>query len=130
MGNARFQASKKASAPQHGASSRAAVEAAEIAAANEAVGLTEEERCLQEQKRLCPNLTGGVLKDYQLKGIKWLISLWQNGLNGILADQMGLGKTVQTIGLLAHLIHQGMVGPFLIVAPLSTVSNWINEITK
>lgn len=34
------------------------------------------------------------LRDYQLKGVKWLASLWGNGLNGILADQMGLGKTV------------------------------------
>jgi SNF2 family DNA or RNA helicase len=34
------------------------------------------------------------LRDYQLKGVKWLTSLWSNGLNGILADQMGLGKTV------------------------------------
>ena len=34
------------------------------------------------------------LREYQLKGIKWLIALYSNGLNGILADQMGLGKTV------------------------------------
>lgn len=39
-------------------------------------------------------LMAGELRDYQLKGVKWLISLWKNGLNGILADQMGLGKTV------------------------------------
>ncbi len=48
---------------------------------------------MQEQKQLVP-LIEGELKDYQVKGIKWLISMWQNGLNGILADQMGLGKTV------------------------------------
>ena len=35
------------------------------------------------------------LRDYQLTGVKWLISLYKNGLNGILADQMGLGKTVR-----------------------------------
>jgi SNF2 family DNA or RNA helicase len=34
------------------------------------------------------------LRDYQLKGVKWLIGLHRNGINGILADQMGLGKTV------------------------------------
>ena len=34
------------------------------------------------------------MRGYQLKGVKWLVSLYQNGLNGILADQMGLGKTV------------------------------------
>jgi SNF2 family DNA or RNA helicase len=40
-------------------------------------------------------LIEGELRQYQLKGVKWLISLYQNGLNGILADQMGLGKTVR-----------------------------------
>lgn len=92
--------------------------------------LTDEERNWKEQMELVPLLIGGRLKSYQIKGVKWLISLWQNGLNGILADQMGLGKTVQTIGLLAHLKGMGMHGPFLVVAPLSTLSNWVNEINR
>lgn len=38
-----------------------------------------------------PNLAPGcVLKDYQLEGIRWLASLWTNGVSGILADEMGL----------------------------------------
>ena len=37
----------------------------------------------------------GDMRDYQLKGVRWLISLHKNGLNGILADEMGLGKTVR-----------------------------------
>ena len=40
-------------------------------------------------------LMSGEMRTYQLKGVKWLMSLYQNGLNGILADQMGLGKTVR-----------------------------------
>ncbi|XVF17882.1 hypothetical protein REPUB_Repub10bG0162900 [Reevesia pubescens] len=92
--------------------------------------LTEEEKIETEQRELVPLLTGGKLKSYQLKGVKWLISLWQNGLNGILADQMGLGKTIQTIAFLAHLKGNGMDGPYLIIAPLSTLSNWINEIER
>lgn len=92
--------------------------------------MTEEERNWKEQMEIAPLLTGGRLKSYQLKGVKWMISLWQNGLNGILADQMGLGKTVQTIGLLAHLKGMGMHGPFLICAPLSTVANWVNEVNR
>lgn len=47
----------------------------------------------EEQKELVP-LIKGELRPYQLRGVKWLISMYQNGLNGILADQMGLGKTV------------------------------------
>lgn len=92
--------------------------------------LTEEERVEKEQSELVPLLTGGKLKSYQVKGIKWLISLWQNGLNGILADQMGLGKTIQTIGFLSHLKGKGLDGPYIVIAPLSTLSNWINEISR
>lgn len=31
------------------------------------------------------------LKDYQLEGVRWLASLYENGVSGILADEMGLG---------------------------------------
>ncbi|KAG9312406.1 P-loop containing nucleoside triphosphate hydrolase protein [Chiua virens] len=37
-------------------------------------------------------ITGGKLKDYQLEGVEWLVSLDKNGVSGILADEMGLGK--------------------------------------
>eukprot|EP00250_Pteridium_aquilinum_P026525 c33139_g1_i1 orf=270-2639(+) len=102
----------------------------ESKAAEECSLLSDEEKAWKEQMEIVPLLTGGRLKSYQLKGIKWMISLWQNGLNGILADQMGLGKTVQTIGLLAHLKGKGMHGPFLVCAPLSTVANWVNEVKR
>ena len=51
-------------------------------------------------------------------------------MNGILADQMGLGKTITTISLIGHLWHMGVFGPFLIVAPVSTLSNWETEFEK
>ncbi|XP_059640968.1 ATP-dependent DNA helicase DDM1-like [Cornus florida] len=94
------------------------------------MNLTEEEKAEKEQAEIVPLLTGGKLKPYQIKGVKWLISLWQNGLNGILADQMGLGKTIQTIGFLAHLKGKGLDGPYLVIAPLSTLSNWVNEVSR
>lgn len=75
-------------------------------------------------------LTGGRLRRYQLEGVQWLVSLYENGLNGILADEMGLGKTVQCIGFLAFLRERGVLGPFLIVAPLSTLPNWVCEIRR
>lgn len=58
------------------------------------------------EQELLP-LIEGELRQYQLKGVKWLISLYQNGLNGILADQMGLGKTArpQTIGAAHGAMH-------------------------
>ena len=40
---------------------------------------------------------------------------------------MGLGKTIQTISLLSYLIEfKKNYGPFLIVGPLSTISNWMS----
>jgi ATP-dependent DNA helicase len=72
-------------------------------------------------------VTGGPLRGYQLEGVQWLVSLYENGLNGILADEMGLGKTVQCIAFLSFLREQGVLGPFLIVAPLSTLANWMSE---
>ena len=28
------------------------------------------------------------MRDYQIRGLNWLISLFENGINGILADEM------------------------------------------
>ena len=75
-------------------------------------------------------VTGGVMRGYQLEGLFWLRSLYENGLNGILADEMGLGKTVQTIAFLAFLREMRSFGPFLVVAPLSTLGNWIDEFAR
>jgi len=72
-------------------------------------------------------VSGGIMRSYQLEGLSWLASLYENGLNGILADEMGLGKTIQTISFVAFLREKGVHGPFLVVAPLSTLSNWIEE---
>ncbi|CAG2107217.1 unnamed protein product [Medioppia subpectinata] len=76
-------------------------------------------------------ITNGTLKAYQVKGLEWLVSLYNNNLNGILADEMGLGKTIQTIALITHLIeHKRNNGPYLIIVPLSTMSNWMLEFDR
>lgn len=73
----------------------------------------------------------GKLKEYQIKGLRWLDSLYQQGINGILADEMGLGKTIQAISLLAHISeNKNDWGPFCIVAPSTTLHNWKNEIER
>ncbi|XP_069687037.1 lymphocyte-specific helicase-like [Periplaneta americana] len=73
---------------------------------------------------------GGVLRPYQLDGLDWLKLLYENGVNGILADEMGLGKTLQVIALLCHLIEMHITGPFLVIAPLSTLPNWVLEFER
>ncbi|KAI6127058.1 P-loop containing nucleoside triphosphate hydrolase protein [Pisolithus sp. B1] len=76
-------------------------------------------------------LRGGTLKDHQLKGLQWMVSLYNNNLNGVLADEMGLGKTIQTISLVAFLIEsKKQWGPYFVIVPLSTMTNWSGEFQK
>ncbi|XP_062307157.1 probable global transcription activator SNF2L2 isoform X2 [Osmerus eperlanus] len=76
-------------------------------------------------------LINGTLKHYQIQGLEWMVSLYNNNLNGILADEMGLGKTIQTIALITYLMeNKRLNGPFLIIVPLSTLSNWAYELDK
>ncbi|CAI7234292.1 CGH_3_collapsed_G0025780.mRNA.1.CDS.1 [Saccharomyces cerevisiae] len=76
-------------------------------------------------------LVGGTLKEYQLRGLEWMVSLYNNHLNGILADEMGLGKTIQSISLITYLYEvKKDIGPFLVIVPLSTITNWTLEFEK
>jgi len=78
-----------------------------------------------------PKMLKCQLKEYQLKGLNWLVNLYEQGINGILADEMGLGKTVQSISVMAYLAETYNVwGPFLVIAPSSTLHNWQQELTK
>ncbi len=71
------------------------------------------------------------LRPYQRDGFDWLASLWQLELGGILADDMGLGKTLQTLAMICHARESDPgVGPFLVVAPTSVVSNWVGEAAR
>ena len=49
-------------------------------------------------------------------------------MNGILADEMGLGKTIQAICYIAYLMEvKNVKKPHLIIAPKSTIPNWMKE---
>lgn len=46
----------------------------------------------------------GKMRDYQLAGLNWLIRLYENGINGILADEMvRTGIMASDVALLAWL---------------------------
>lgn len=78
-----------------------------------------------------PRMLQAQLKEYQLKGLNWLVNLYEQGINGILADEMGLGKTVQSISVMGYLAEEHNIwGPFLVIAPSSTLHNWQQEITR
>ncbi|KAJ5760005.1 Helicase C-terminal [Penicillium odoratum] len=78
-----------------------------------------------------PTMLNAQLKEYQLKGLNWLVNLYEQGINGILADEMGLGKTIQSISVMAYLAEfHNIWGPFLVIAPASTLHNWQQEIAR
>ncbi|KAF5120615.1 hypothetical protein DV495_004511 [Geotrichum candidum] len=88
-------------------------------------------RIKEEVKEQPSILVGGKLKEYQIKGLQWMVSLYNNNLNGILADEMGLGKTIQSISLITYLIEKKReIGPYLVIVPLSTLTNWTLEFEK
>ncbi|RJX42920.1 ATP-dependent helicase [Halonotius aquaticus] len=78
-----------------------------------------------------PSEFDGELRSYQKTGLGWISYLENNGFGGCLADDMGLGKTIQ---VLARLVQERsadpMVGPTLVVCPLSVVYNWKSEANK
>jgi len=41
---------------------------------------------------------GGTLRDYQVRGLNWMISLYENGVNGILADEMVSSNLLEFFG--------------------------------
>ncbi|GAB0094499.1 chromodomain-helicase-DNA-binding protein 7 isoform X1 [Sergentomyia squamirostris] len=67
------------------------------------------------------------LRPYQLEGLNWLKFSWYNTHNCILADEMGLGKTIQSLTFIHSVYEYGVRGPFLVIAPLSTIPNWQRE---
>ncbi|KAL3531703.1 hypothetical protein ACH5RR_005224 [Cinchona calisaya] len=78
-----------------------------------------------------PELFKGFLKEYQLKDLQWLVNCYEQGLNGIVADELCLGKTIQAMAFLAHLAEEKNIwGPFLVVAPASFLNNWADEIGR
>lgn len=89
--------------------------------------LFNEEKVLNE---LPPNLKT-ILKDYQMKGYKWIKNILSLDAGGILADEMGLGKTIQALSILADIYYNKKTTlASLIVCPSSLVYNWQEEFKK
>ncbi|XP_062451236.1 chromodomain-helicase-DNA-binding protein 1-like isoform X2 [Rhea pennata] len=76
-------------------------------------------------------LTGIKLRPYQIEGVKWLVQCYEVQRGCILGDEMGLGKTCQTISLLTYLAQKlTNKESFLILCPLSVLSNWKEELER
>ncbi|KAL1839039.1 hypothetical protein VTK73DRAFT_4143 [Phialemonium thermophilum] len=73
----------------------------------------------------------GRLRGFQLDGLNWLLYKFHNEQNAILADDMGMGKTIQVVAALASLVLRApRVWPFLLVVPNATCANWRRELKK
>ncbi|KAJ2636426.1 hypothetical protein GGF40_003008 [Coemansia sp. RSA 1286] len=90
-------------------------------------------------------LKGGQMYGYQLDGANWLYYQWWQGKSAILADDPGLGKTIQTIAFISIIYHLTLpkgtnpekavaanegTFPFLIVVPTTLIDNWVSEFRK
>ncbi len=83
-------------------------------------------RPLPEPEGLC-----GKLRPYQQRGYSWLAFLRRTGFGACLADDMGLGKSIQAITLLLHeREHLAATAPALLVCPTSVVGNWVRELER
>ena len=77
-----------------------------------------------------PSAITATLRPYQQKGFEWLALLSEAGAGACLADDMGLGKSLQTICFLAwHAQHNPAVRQ-LVVCPASLLYNWQQELQK
>jgi len=80
---------------------------------------------------------------HQLEGIQWILGLseqsigapieWRDRLGALLADDMGLGKTFMSLIAASEFYkllvkHNEIKRPVLVVAPLSLLENWKQEV--
>ncbi|KAJ9125341.1 hypothetical protein QFC22_000301 [Naganishia vaughanmartiniae] len=82
------------------------------------------------------------LRPYQRDGVSWLAFLAKYQLHGILCDDMGLGKSLQTICIIASKHHERRLLvdstgssnaqpiPSLIICPPTLIGHWYHEILK
>ncbi|SFJ68755.1 MULTISPECIES: DEAD/DEAH box helicase [unclassified Bacillus (in: firmicutes)] len=78
-----------------------------------------------------PTSLQATLRPYQQQGVEWLLYLRELGFGALLADDMGLGKSIQTITYLLYIKeHNLKTGPALIVAPTSVLGNWQKEFER
>lgn len=111
-----------------------------VKANTETLDYEERRGVLSVQAGTIPRLPGTFkddvqMKEHQLVGLAWLQHLWSKSptdcRGALLADDMGLGKTIQLLAWIAGCLEEEpSIDPFLVVAPVSLLENWKEEIEK
>jgi non-specific serine/threonine protein kinase len=110
----------------------------EITSAFGAVALPAEIAQLRERLRAfrgidpvaAPPSLEDTLRGYQRRGLDFLAYLASFKFGGVLADQMGLGKTLEMIAYLLYRKEHEGPAPALVIAPTSVTHTWENEIKR
>jgi SNF2 family DNA or RNA helicase len=71
-------------------------------------------------------LDGEALDEYQLDGVRWLLSRSEIGISSILADGMGIGKTSQAL-VTIQALTAAKGQHCLVLLPAALIPNWIKE---
>ncbi|TVQ20439.1 MAG: hypothetical protein EA361_00120, partial [Bacteroidetes bacterium] len=88
---------------------------------------------LTPEKLDVPDGIRATLRPYQLAGFQWLVANSKLGLGSLIADDMGMGKTIQVISALQYFKDTGLINSkrkAIVVAPTSLLSNWQKELEK
>ena len=88
--------------------------------------LTSDEACA------APSQLSATLRPYQERGYRWMIKNLRLGMGSIIADDMGMGKTLQVISVLERLREDGELQEkkALVVVPTTLLTNWIREAAR
>ncbi len=91
-------------------------------------GAVSKTRILSDYDSKTKDMSGAPF-EHQKIGISWLFNLYQKKVPGaILADDMGMGKSYQTIGFLTAVNSLKPLRRIVIVCPASVISVWQKEI--
>ena len=77
-----------------------------------------------------PRTFDGTLRNYQKVGAAWIQDLQRERCSGILADDMGLGKSIQSIHAICNTIRRQNDAKVLVICKKSLQQNWSDEFDK
>ena len=79
-----------------------------------------------------PDEINATLCPYQERGYSWMYRNMRIGFGSIIADDVGLGKTLQVITLLQKVKNDGLLKKkkAIVVVPTGLITNWQSEIER